>query len=464
MAKSSKPLTAAAVSRYRAPAKGCREIPDGGSGLYLQLFASGRKSWALRYRRPTSGRPAKLTLGSVYDPEDGVELAAKPVVGAPLTLAAARRLVAEFKHEIRLGRDVGAEHIAAKRDLLTSDKFAGSALDFIEQHAKRKTRRWRDTARLLGFAPQEGDVLEIIKGGLADRWREKPVEEIDDGMIFELIEQTREKGVPGLAVNKKGPSEARARSMYSALSGMFNWLVDKRRLKVNPCSAVSRPEAPMKRERVLIDAEVTVFWDACNEVRDPFRPLLRVLLLTGCRLNEVAGMRRTEFSDDGNLWTIPSSRTKNHLPLVVALSPLALDVLKEVRSHPDSDLVFSTTGRTPVSGWSKLKGRLDGAMIAIARRNTQKAGGDPEKVAIAAWRLHDLRRTVVTGMNNIGVMPHIVEACVNHVSGTKGGVAGIYNHAAYLDEKRVAWQRWAAHVGGLLAGRPANVTSIRRGA
>src|SRR5262245_20361146 len=100
--------------------KGCREIPDGGSGLYLQLFASGRKSWALRYRRPTSGRPAKLTLGSVYDPKDGAELAAKPVIGAPLTLAAARRLVAEFKHEIKVGHDVGAEHIAAKRNLLTS--------------------------------------------------------------------------------------------------------------------------------------------------------------------------------------------------------------------------------------------------------------------------------------------------------------------------------------------------------
>jgi len=98
----------------------------------------------------------------------------------------------------------------------------------------------------------------------------------------------------------------------------------------------------------------------------------------------------------------------------------------------------------------------------MARRNAQKAGGDPKRVAIAPWRLHDIRRTVVTGMNDIGIMPHIVEACVNHVSGTKGGVAGVYNHAAYLDEKRVAWQRWAAHVEGLIVRRPALVTPLRR--
>src|SRR4051812_17966167 len=102
-------------------------------------------------------------------------------------------LAAEFKHKIKVGRDVGAEHIAAKRNLLSSDKFAGSARDFIEQHAKRKTRRWLDTARLLGFAPQEDGILGIIKGGLADRWREKPVAEIGDDVIFDLIEQTREK-------------------------------------------------------------------------------------------------------------------------------------------------------------------------------------------------------------------------------------------------------------------------------
>lgn len=100
-----------------------------------------------------------------------------------------------------------------------------------------------------------------------------------------------------------------------------------------------------------------------------------------------------------------------------------------------------------------MKKRLDAAMLAIARRNAQKADSDPKKVAIAPWRLHDVRRTVVTGMNNVGVMPHIVEACVNHVSGTKGGVAGVYNHAAYLDEKRAAWERWASHIASLVEGR-----------
>jgi len=174
-------------------------------------------------------------------------------------------------------------------------------------------------------------------------------------------------------------------------------VVEKRRLKVNPCGAVSRPETPMRRERVLTDPEITIFWGACEEVGEPYRQLLRILLLTGCRFNEVAGMRRTELDEDATIWTIPSSRTKNHLPLVVVLPQLALDILQDLRSPLGGDLIFSTTGRTPVSGWSKLKKQLDQAMIAIAR--AQNADCNPKKVAILPGRLHDIRRTVVTGMN-----------------------------------------------------------------
>jgi integrase len=107
-------------------------------------------------------------------------------------------------------------------------------------------------------------------------------------------------------------------------------------------------------------------------------------------------------------------------------------------------LVFTTTGRSPVSGWSKIKRRLDEAM------------------KIPPWRLHDLRRTAATGMAEIGIAPHIVEAALNHVSGAKAGVAGTYNRAAYADEKRAALERWALHVQGLVSERPANVVKMRK--
>jgi hypothetical protein len=176
-----KALTGISVAKLRASSNACREIPDGGCvGLYLLIYPSGRKSWALRYRRPSSGRPAKLTLGSVYDADKRSEIDTKPVIGGHLSLGAAHRLVAELKHEIALGKDPGTTHIDQKRKLLISDKFGGAALDFVEQWAKRKTRRWEDTARLLGLKPKTGGIgFDIIPKGLADRWRDTPLTEID---------------------------------------------------------------------------------------------------------------------------------------------------------------------------------------------------------------------------------------------------------------------------------------------
>jgi integrase len=142
-------------------------------------------------------------------------------------------------------------------------------------------------------------------------------------------------------------------------------------------------------------------------------------------------MRRAEL--DGDIWAIPGERTKNRRPHVVPLSPLTRDILASVESIGEH--VFSTNGRTPVVIGSKIKNRLDAAM------------------AIEPWRLHDLRRTVATGMAELGVQPHIVEAVLNHVSGAKAGVAGVYNRAAYAAEKKVALERWSAHIESSL--RPA---------
>ena len=137
-------------------------------------------------------------------------------------------------------------------------------------------------------------------------------------------------------------------------------------------------------------------------------------------------MRRSEISDDGEMWTIPGSRTKNHRPCVVPMTPLA----KNLVVRGSADLVFTTNGTTPLSGWSRMKRRLDAAV------------GD-------GWVLHDLRRTAATGMAEIGIAPHIIEAVLNHISGARAGVAGIYNRANYLPEKKAALARWAAHVDGL---------------
>jgi integrase len=162
----------------------------------------------------------------------------------------------------------------------------------------------------------------------------------------------------------------------------------------------------------------------------------------------------SELSEDGTTWTIPGERTKNARPHVLPLSPLLRDLIGGVkRKSTTVDLMFTTTGTTAPSGWSRAKRRLDAAM-------KQEPGGS----ALVPFKLHDLRRTAATQMAEIGIQPHIIEAVLNHVSGHKGGVAGIYNRAAYSSEKAAALERWAAHVISIVSnGAPNNVVSLRRG-
>jgi integrase len=171
--------------------------------------------------------------------------------------------------------------------------------------------------------------------------------------------------------------------------------------------------------------------------------MLKLLLLTGARLNEVARMERSELSDDLATWTIPSTRTKNHRTHVVPLSPLAQELLSGLEQLPECRYVFTTNQKAPIGGFSKWKRRLD-ARMALS----------------APWRLHDLRRTCATGMAELGVPPHMVELCLNHVSGARAGVAGVYNRSVQMPERRAALERWANHVDGLVSSKAAPVVSF----
>lgn len=439
-----KMLTAAAVKNH-APGPARREVPDGGThGLYLVIQPSGAKSWAVRIRRP-NGKTAKLTLGPVD--LSGRQIEGDLVIGQPLSLVAARSLAAAVHHQRAMGRDVISDRDAAKRRRAferqdrAANNFAAAARDYIAGHAMKKARRWQEQARVLGFRPT-ADGLDIIRGGLAERWADRAVAEVDTHDVFAVVDEARRLGVPGLKRRKDGPNKSRAMVVHATLSRMFGWLTKNRRVEKNPCSGLHKPDQPSPRDRVLTDAEIKKFWSACDAASEPFGAALKLLLLTGCRRNEVVSMRHAELSEDGMVWTIPSERTKNKRVHVVPLSPTARDILKSVKSL-GGPLLFTTSGQTQISGFSKVKQRLDEAM------------------EIAPWRIHDLRRTAATGMADIGIAPHVVEAVLNHVSGSKAGVAGVYNRAAYGPEKRVALERWAAHIKGIVAGKPADVVSLR---
>jgi integrase len=210
---------------------------------------------------------------------------------------------------------------------------------------------------------------------------------------------------------------------------------------------VHRPAPPKARERVLSnDDDAPLRPDAPR----PFAAVFRLLLLTGQRLDEVGSMHRRELHDDGT-WHLLSERTKNSRAHVVPLVAAMLQIIDRMEGR---EFVFSTNGRTPPSGWSRAKRRLDDEMLKVARRERGT------EVMIPSWRLHDLRRTAVTGMAEIGVPPHVIEHVVNHISGHRAGVAGVYNKSEMLPERRNALERWAQHVQGLVTGHSAKVVPL----
>jgi integrase len=454
-------LTDAAVRRFIASATR-REIPDSEArGLYLVVQPTGAKSFALRFRRP-DGSSGKLTLGP-YDPVEA-EPSDSPVLGAPLTLAMARQLAASIARQRKRGDDVIEEYraqklsrrIAAQR--AAANAFGAALVEFFRDHETKwgaRPRRWSEDARVLGLSwPRGCDPAEvepdIISGGLADRWSGKPLAAIDGDSIHLLVDDACRRGIPGLTRRNKGRSRARGRAIHAALSKFFRWCLRRRLVAVNPVG--DGPGAPLARERVLTDSEVRWCWLACDRLMPPYGAVIRSLLLTGARLSEVVGMRRDEISDDGATWTLPSERTKNHRPHVLALPPLARETLAGV-PRVESAFVFTTSGRRPVTCFSSNKRELDRAMLAVARAERADA-------TVKSWVLHDLRRTAATGMAEIGISPHVVEAVLNHVSGFRAGVAGVYNRAAYGPEKKAALERWAAHIHGLISGEQATVISI----
>lgn len=442
-------LTDPAIRRYK-PAGERRRIRDlGAKSLFLIIEPSGRKSFQMRFRTP-SGRIGKLTLGA-FD-ASGRELKDDPKIGQPLTLAAAHALATWVHRERALGHDPIADHNARKhRQRIEIEErhagtFATAVRAYIDEYARPETRTWRETARLLGLDyPLDGGDPQETKGGLAQRWADKPVREIDGHDIWAVTDEAKRTGVPGIKTRNKGLSEPRGRMLFVALSSLFGWLKKNCKVEINPAASVSRPEGAKARERVLSADEIRWFWAACDTVdapratgaTRPFAPLLKILLLTGARLNEVAGMTRSELSKDGATWSLPGSRTKNKRPHTVPLPPLVRDAIASVKGK---HFVFTTTGHSPPSGWSRVKLRLDAEMLAIARK---ERGAD---VSIEPWRLHDLRRTAVTNMGELGVLPHVVEKVVNHVSGHQAGVAGIYNKSELMDERRAALERWALFV------------------
>jgi integrase len=227
----------------------------------------------------------------------------------------------------------------------------------------------------------------------------------------------------------------------------FGWLADRDIISISPAAGVRMPAELVSRDRVLDDDELRLVWKASGTLSEPFGAFVRMLMLTGQRRDEVARMTDDELA--GDLWTIPGDRAKNGEPHLVPLSPEALGVLAEVTRIGPANFVFSTTGRTAISGYSKAKTALDAAVAKLAKDE----GRDP----LAGWTLHDLRWSCATGLARLGVPVHVTELVLNHRSGSRAGIVGVYQRHQYLDERRAALEAWGRHLLGLTAEKPSNV-------
>ena len=229
----------------------------------------------------------------------------------------------------------------------------------------------------------------------------------------------------------------------SSLSAFFSWAVTEGLLDTNSVQGTAKLDEGGSRERTLTAEELTELWSALrSEPNAQFADIVRLLILTGQRREEIGGLRWSEI--ERGLIVLPPERTKNSRQHEVPLSRQAKAILERQPKRKGRDFIFGI-GELGFSGWSDCKARLDQALLAARRKHSRKAKAMPD------WRLHDLRRTCATGMAELGVQPHIIEAVLNHVSGHKGGVAGIYNRARYEGEMRFALQRWADHLDTITA-------------
>jgi integrase len=223
----------------------------------------------------------------------------------------------------------------------------------------------------------------------------------------------------------------------AALGSLYAWAIAEGLTDANPVVGTRKAVDEIRRDRVLTDEELRLIWRNAGE--GDYGAIVRLLILTGQRREEVAAMSWEEVDLERATWRIGGERTKNARAHEVTLTQPAMKILGARHRSDGRALVFGSHG--PFSGWSKAKASLDARMSAAL-------GG----CAPASWRLHDIRRTVATRLSDLGVLPHVVEAVLNHVSGHKAGVAGIYNRSSYAAEKRDALTLWGDHVTALVEG------------
>lgn len=362
-------------------------------GFGLRVFPSGVKSFVLVYRH--LGRPRRMTLGRY------------PVTG----LAEARAKALDALKLIDAGTDPQAD--AESTGHPERYTFEQAVRSFVKLHCERHNRPV--TAR---------DTERILNNQFVSRWAKRDIRELTKTDILKVLDDIVEEGLPSAANHA-----------LAAIRKFFNWCVERGMLDASPCLGIKKPAPNNTRDRVLDMGEMAAVWKGAELVGYPFGPIVKLLMLTGQRRNEVASMQWSQLDFKAKAWTLPAELTKNGRQHVLPLTPQTVTLLRAL-PHFTSDYVFPARGENPAfAHFSRGKVKLD------ALSGTKD------------WTLHDLRRSAATHLAKLGVAPHVIERILNHVSGTFGGVAGVYNRFQYLDEMRAALAKWEAQLARQVAAK-----------
>lgn len=416
--RGSKRLTAVAVENAKAGSKR-QYIPDGGSGLYLAVQPTGAKSWACWYR--TDGKQHKLTLGRY----------------PALSLATARAMAAKALDDVDRGKSPANDKRKARAKAGEALPIEEAFREFLNKHTRTRQGRpirestKRETGRLLGLKrdPEKPDEWTVTGGGVLARWQHlKTLQVVTKRDVRDLLDDLMETG------------PVTANRTLSALKTAFRFHLRRDNLTASPAADIEDP-APEGggRERVLTDAELGALWRVAEEEGYAYGRMVQALILTGCRRDEVRAAPRREIDLAKREWLLPGARVKNSADHLVPIGDTLAGIFEGLPVIGAGKLLFTTTGDTPISGLSKVKARLHKAMAKALEYEP------------APWSLHDIRRTFVSGLQRLGVGLEVREACVNHRSITRAGVAGVYARYDFWQEKQAAFALWEAHVRKIIA-------------
>jgi integrase len=398
-----KRLTDRFIQSLKPPSTGRTVVADAAvEGLSLRITAGGARSWLVRFR------PKKQS-------QRGVVLGPYPTIGLGQARARAAEIVAAAKRGTDLLEVEAKEAEARRRASERARTVREVSVAFLKACENLKSHRQRKSHLNNHILPAMGDKL---------------IGEVRRADVVELLDEVE---------GKKGLRQTTNR-VRETLLALFEFAIERQITDANPAAgAKRRRKLERKRERVLRRDEIKALWDSLDRLPEPVPAFVRTLMLTGCRLENARTMRWSEVDLDGDrIWIIPGSKAKAGRSYEIPLSKQMVEVLRGMT--PNGPYVFSRDGKRPISGISGLKQRLD------------QASG------LREWRLHDLRRSMRTGLAELGIIFEVAERCIGHAAPR---LEATYNLYRYKVETARALQRWADYVMGIVKAEAGKVVELR---